>query len=97
MQNDEPFYSPNRRAAPAPAAQPGEPVWRIRKADGRQLDCELRSPEWGVEVQLFRDLEFLNGRRWPTRELAQAHASELREHFIAEGGVMITTPIKDDC
>jgi len=91
MENEEPFYSPNRKPRPARVAQPGEPVWRIRKADGRQLDCELRTHgEWGVEVQLFRELDFLYGRRWPTREEAQAHARELREHFIAEGAVVVS-------
>jgi hypothetical protein len=38
----------------------------IRK-DGRQLDCELRDyGAWGVEVQVYREREFLYGRRWAT-------------------------------
>ena len=91
MHESEPFYSPNRRVPRlARVAQPSEPVWRIRNADGRQLDCELRDHgEWGVEAQLFRDLEFLYGRRWPTREAAVRHAEELREDLITLGGMLI--------
>ena len=45
--------------------------------------------EWGVEAQLFRDLEFLYGRRWPTREEAERHAGELGENFLTQGGTLI--------
>jgi hypothetical protein len=64
--SDQPFYTPNRTIVPR---QPrvGEHLWAIRK-DGRQLDCELRDHgEWGVEVQVYREREFLYGRRFATR------------------------------
>jgi hypothetical protein len=41
--------------------QPSEHLWAVRK-DGRQLDCEVRDHgAWGVEVQVYRDREFLYG------------------------------------
>jgi hypothetical protein len=86
--SDEPFYAPNRKIAPR---QPrvGEHLWAIRK-DGRQLDCELRDHgEWGVEVQVYREREFLYGRRWATRALALEEADEQKTRHLREGGVLI--------
>jgi hypothetical protein len=66
-----PDYGPTPRQR-----QPGEHLWAIRK-DGQQVECELRDHgEWGVEVQVYREREFLYGRRWPTRALALAEATE---------------------
>jgi|HubBroStandDraft_6_1064221.scaffolds.fasta_scaffold332678_3 hypothetical protein len=40
-------------------------------------DCELRDyGEHGFEVQLLRDVEFIYGRRWPTRVHASAEAED---------------------
>jgi hypothetical protein len=85
---DEPFYAPNRKIAPR---QPrvGEHLWAVQK-DGRQLDCELRDHgEWGVEVQVYREREFLYGRRWATRALALEGADEQKARHLREGGVLI--------
>jgi hypothetical protein len=86
--SDEPFYAPNRKIA---LRQPrvGEHLWAVRK-DGRQLDCELRDHgEWGVEVQVYREREFLYGRRWATRALALEEADEQKTRCLREGGVFI--------
>jgi hypothetical protein len=86
--SDQPFYAPNRKIAPR---QPrvGEPIWTVQK-DGRRLACELRDDgEAGVEVQMFRDGEFLFGRRWSTRALALEEADERKAQYLREGGVLI--------
>jgi hypothetical protein len=65
------FYTPNHTPAPR-HRQPSEHLWAVRK-DGRQLDCELRDHgEWCVEVQVYREREFLYGRRWATRALGRS-------------------------
>jgi hypothetical protein len=52
---------------------------------GRQLDCELRDHgEWGVEVQMYRKLEFLYGRRWATRALALEEADQQKARYLRE-------------
>jgi hypothetical protein len=59
---DQPFYSPAHTTAPR-QPWPGELLWSIPK-EGRELEAELRDHgQWGVEVQIFKDGEFLNGRR----------------------------------
>src|SRR6202521_3697534 len=78
--SDEPFYAPNRTTAPR-QRQPGEHLWAVRK-DGRQLDCELRDHgPWGVEVQVYREREFLYGRRWATRALALEEADQQKARY----------------
>ena len=55
-----------------------------------QLDCELRNHgEWGVEVQVYREREFLYGRRWATKALALEEADEQKARYLREGGVLI--------
>jgi hypothetical protein len=69
MSDEQPFYAPDHKSAPR-LRHPEEHLWAIRK-NGRQLDCELRDHgPWGVEVQIYREREFLYGRRWATRVLA---------------------------
>jgi hypothetical protein len=54
------------------------------------LDCELRDHgEWGVEVQVYREREFLYGRRWATRALALEEANERKAQYLREGGVLL--------
>jgi hypothetical protein len=87
--SDQPFYAPNRKPAPPRQPQPGEHLWAIRK-DGQQLDCELPDHgERGVEVQVYREREFLYGRRWPTRALALEEADDQRAAYLRKGGVLI--------
>jgi hypothetical protein len=69
--------------------QPTEHLWAIRK-DGQQLDCELRDCGlWGVEVQLYREREFLYGRRWATRALALNEADHHQTAYLQKGGILI--------
>jgi hypothetical protein len=50
----------------------------------RQLDCELRDHgAWGVDVQVYREREFLYGRRWATRALALEEADEQKRGLFA--------------
>jgi hypothetical protein len=73
------FYAPDRD---------GDHRWAIRK-DGRQLDCELRNHgEAVVEVQLYRDREFLSGRRFQTRALALEEAAARKAQYLSEGGIV---------
>jgi hypothetical protein len=45
--------------------------------------------EWGVEVQVYREGEFLCRRRWPTRALALEEADERKAQYLREGVVLI--------
>lgn len=57
---------------------------------GRQLGAELRDHgTYGVELQVFREREFLYGRTWLTRALALEEADALKARYLAEGGVLI--------
>jgi hypothetical protein len=87
--SDQPFYAPDRKPAPPRQPQPGEPLWSISQ-DGHQLDCKLRAFEpWGVELQIYQDGEFLQGRRWPTRAMALEGADEQKAAYLGKGGVLI--------
>jgi hypothetical protein len=90
MSDDQPFYAPSdRRSTLRRQPQPGEHLWAIQK-DGHRLDCELRDyGAWDVEVQIYREREFLYGRRWPTRELALEEADDQRAEYLRKGGVLI--------
>jgi hypothetical protein len=80
--SDQPFYAPDHKPA-LRQRQPGEHLWAIRK-DGQQLDCELRDHgPWGVEVQVYREREFLYGQRWPTRALALEEADAQKARISA--------------
>ena len=88
MMRDQPFYVPGRMVSPAPARS-AEHLWANRK-DVRQYDGELRDHgTWGVEFQGLRELEFVYGRRWPTRALAIAEADERKAQYLREGGILI--------
>jgi hypothetical protein len=87
--SDQPFYAPNFKPTPTPQRKPREFLWAIRK-DGQQLDCELRDHgPWGVEVQIYREREFLYGRRWPTRALALEEAEDQKATYLRKGGILI--------
>ena len=77
--SDEPFYSPNQRLPPR-APQPGEPLWSFQK-DGRTWSAELRDHGRanGVEAQILRDGDLVNGRRFDLRELATRWAEQERQ------------------
>jgi hypothetical protein len=62
----------------------------MRKPDGATLTCELRDQgQWGVEVQLSRDGQFLFGRRLPDRSTAVIKADDLKTEHIRDGGVIL--------
>jgi hypothetical protein len=42
-----------------------------------------------VEVQVYREREFLLRRRWATRALALKEADEQKVRYLSEGGVLI--------
>jgi hypothetical protein len=88
---DRPFYAPDRKPAPPRQPRPGELVWSVRNRAHRQIDCELRDHgQWGTEVQLFSDREFLFGHRWPDHASAREEAEDLRAQYLREGGVAIS-------
>jgi hypothetical protein len=43
----------------------------------------------GREVQVYREREFLYGRRWATRALALEEADKQKARHLREGGVLI--------
>jgi len=69
-------------AGPTPArvAQPGEPLFAfVRARDQVRFHCELRDcGPWGTEAQFYRNEEFVQGHRFPTRELATTWAEAER-------------------
>ena len=86
--SEQPFYAPNRTSQPR---QPrgAEHLWTIQK-DHRQLACELRDDgKAGVEVHVYRDREFLFGRRCKTRALALEEAEATKAQYLRDGGVLV--------
>jgi hypothetical protein len=83
--SDQPFYAPARKPATPRQRQPGEHLWSVQK-DGQQLECELRDHDaWSAEVQIYRDGEFLYGRRWPSRALALEGADDQKAAYLKNG------------
>ena len=86
--SDEPFDA-TTRTVPPPQPRAGEPLWTIQK-DGRTFACEIHDDwELGVQVQVYREGEYLYGRRWATRALALAKADEQKAQYLREGGVLV--------
>ena len=70
---------------------PGEFQWVIRKPDTTILRCELRdNGQFGVEVQVLRDGEFLFGRRFEDRAGALEESDRLRDDYLARGDTLFT-------
>jgi hypothetical protein len=40
-------------------------------------------------VQIYREREFLYGRRWPTRALALEEADQQKATYLGKGGVLL--------
>jgi hypothetical protein len=40
-------------------------------------------------MQIYREREFLYGRRWPTRALALEEANERKAQYLRDGGVLV--------
>jgi len=87
MSEEQPFYAPDKRPAPARTAKPGEEVWRLRR-DHQVLTCELRDDDRvgaGIDVQLLRDGELLASRRCVNVEGARFVAERQRQHRLRTG------------
>jgi hypothetical protein len=75
MSNDEPFYSPNAKPAPARVAKPGELLFEFLRGHDRFL-CELRDHgDFGVEAQFYQNEEFLFSRRFESCVLSRIRSS----------------------
>ncbi len=82
--SDQPFYAPGRKA-PAPRPRvPGEPLFSFRLPDHRQVDVELRTDAWGVDVQILIAGAFSHSHRFETRDLAVQWA-ELERAAMLQG------------
>jgi hypothetical protein len=62
----------------------GQRVWRLRKLH-QYVDAELVVDGEGVELQFLLNGARSYSRRWPTRALALADASEKRAELEREG------------
>jgi hypothetical protein len=49
----------------------------------------VRVPVDTNRIQVYREGEFLYGRRWPSRTLALKEADEQKARHLREGGVLI--------
>ena len=83
---DDPFYAPNYRPEPRQRRR-GEPLWTAERA-GVEWFAELRFHGGGVgwEAQIFRDGEFVAGRRFILRDEAIGWAAAQRGE-IEQGAV----------
>jgi hypothetical protein len=82
---DDQWYSPNAPPAPSRQQKPGEHVWTLQKGF-TTAHCELRlHGEWGCEVQTFQDGDFVEGRRFDTREQALEWAASERAELERDG------------
>lgn len=64
---DDPFYAPTHRPAPAPERQAGERLFEFRRV-ADFFRCELRDHgTWGIEVQFYKNGEFMMSQRFDTR------------------------------
>ena len=81
---DEPFTTPDQTIPPR-QPHPGEKLFEFLVGPTRHL-CELRDHgKWGVEVQFFKNEEFLMGRHFDTRELAIQWAAIERAAIEKDG------------
>ena len=87
MSDEQPFYAPDKRPAPARTPKPGEQIWRLRK-DDRVMTCELRDDDRagaGFDLQLFRDGELRASRRFANADGARFVAESYRQDQIRTG------------
>jgi hypothetical protein len=85
MDDEQPFYAPDRRPAPPRQPKPGEHLWTFVRGSNERR-AELRTtPDAGVELQIFVNREFVNGRRYENRALALLNADGIRDTLAASG------------
>lgn len=84
--DEQPFYAPNRKAAPPRQPRPVEPVWSVRRAtDGTVFDCALLDHgAHGVDLQLFKNQKFAGSRHFHHRALALQHAEQVRRRLVPD-------------
>ena len=93
--SDQSGYTPFTPYPESPRP-PSEPVCTMRK-DTVGCRIALRDDEHvnaGVELQLFRNDEFLRGRRFATRALAMAEVDVLHRWFTANGWIRVDETTK---
>lgn len=80
--SDNPLHAGHR--PPPRLGTPGDLLFAFRDAQQRQVGCELRDHgRWGWEAQFWTDREFVLGRRFDTRALAEQWAQLERDTFAA--------------
>ena len=84
MSREDALLSGFRPPPPKPLRQ-GEPLWTVTK-DGVAVTAELLDQsEAGVELRMWRNGEWLSGRRFTARVNAVAHAESHRQQLMAKG------------
>lgn len=85
MSDEQPFYAPDKRAAPPRQAKPGEHLWTFTRGNERRRaefrDCR----NLGVELQMFVNDELESGQRFVNRELASLAADAIRDAYAYDG------------
>ena len=87
MSDEQPFYAPDKRPAPARTPKPGLEVWRLRRSD-RVMTCELRDDDHagaGFDVQLIEGGELRRSRRCVNVDGARFVAESYRQDLIRTG------------
>ena len=87
MREEQPFYAPDKRPAPARTPKPGLEVWRLRRGE-RVMTCELRDDDRagaGIDLQLLRDGELLASRRCANVDSARFVAERYRQDHLRTG------------
>jgi hypothetical protein len=73
-----------------PVHKHGKQAWTLRKPDGHTITCEFMSHgEWGWELVLYRDGEWLFRHRSQTDAVAEPEATALIEKYLRIGSVLV--------
>jgi hypothetical protein len=87
MTDEQPFYAPDKRPAPARKPKPGLEVWRLRRGN-RVMTCELRDDDRcgaGFDVQLLDGRELRASRRCFNVDDARFVADSYRQDLLRTG------------
>jgi hypothetical protein len=62
----------------------------VRKPDGHTITCEFMSHgEWGWELVVYRDDQWLFGQRFQMFALSEAEGTALKEKYLRTGSVLV--------
>jgi hypothetical protein len=86
--SDEPSTRPTERSRHASGGRMNTSGPSGKTAASSIVSSATIGP-WGVEMQVYREREFLYGRRWATREPALEEVDEQKARYFREGGVLI--------